>query len=189
MLVIQFKPYGSFSFLKQSIHKLNNQVIPAENIFGNDILKLREHILQANSPKTKFKTVTNWLNSIYNEKETPNPELLQIVDKLLSEPLTNHKKIISYYSKTQKHLISQFKKYCGLTPKVLHRIARFNELLLQINQQQQISWPQIAYQFGYTDQSHFIKELKEFSGFNPKEFISKDLNNLEPNFFPLDPKG
>ena len=43
-------------------------------------------------------------------------------------------------------------------------------ILLKIKNQEKIEWPQIAYEFGYADQSHFIKEFKAFSGFNPQEF-------------------
>ncbi|MEL6812254.1 MAG: AraC family transcriptional regulator, partial [Bacteroidota bacterium] len=103
--------------------------------------------------------------------------------------LTNHQSIVSTYPKTQKHFIQQFKKYAGLTPKVFHRIMRFNEILQQIHKKEHIAWSQVAYQFGYTDQSHFIKEFKEFSGFSPEEFIEADHHKDETNFFPLDREG
>ena len=93
------------------------------------------------------------------------------------------------YPKTQKHLIAQFKKHFGLTPKVFHRIFRFNKILLQIQNKNLLNWSDIAYEFGYSDQSHFIKEFKEFSGFNPQEFIKAEYHKEEPNFFPLDKRG
>jgi len=75
----------------------------------------------------------------------------------------------------------------GLTPKVFHRIFRFNEILKQLQGKQHLVWAQIAYEFGYSDQSHFIKEFKEFSGFNPQEFINSEYHrDEETNFFPLD---
>lgn len=189
MLVIQFKPHGAHPFLQIPIHQLNNKVVPANDILEGNILDLRKEILSYPTAKEKFKVVETWLLKRFASRKSPSEDLTAILHKLYQNPINEHQTIIQSYSKTQKHLINQFKKYFGLTPKVLHRIFRFNEILQQIHTEKQISWPQIAYQFGYTDQSHFIKEFKEFSGFNPKEFIVSDYHKEQPNFFPLDKKG
>lgn len=189
MFVIQLKPLGGFPFFHFPIHQLNDTVIAAEEILGNEILDLREKILEAHAIKDKFRLAKNWLISRLDLASNPDEELHDIVSQLKTQPLSSHKQIIETYPKSQKHLISQFKKFCGLTPKVFHRIMRFNEILKQIHEQKQIQWAQLAHEWGYTDQSHFIKEFKEFSGFNPSEFISLALENEEANFFPLDREG
>jgi len=189
MFVIQFKPFGSYPFLHLPVEQLNEQVVPANQLLGEEVLVLREQILNAADVKDKFKHAEQWLENRYKETNVPESELLIIFEKLLKSPISDHQQIVESYPKTQKHLISQFKKYGGLTPKVLHRIVRFNEVLQQIHHKQQIAWSQIAYQCGFTDQSHFIKEFKEFSGFNPQEFINRDMHNKETNFFPLDENG
>ncbi len=189
MFVIQFKPYGAFPFFHSSIDQLNDQVIAAENIFGNEILELRTLLLQKATSAEKFMIADQWLRTRYDVHKAPGSELLHTISEFATQPIANHNSIVEAYPKTQKHLISQFKKFCGLTPKVFHRIIRFNEILQLIHSQQKIEWSQIAYQCGYTDQSHFIKEFKEFSGFNPQEFITLEFNKEEPNFFPLDKKG
>ena len=189
MLVVQFKPYGAFPFFNIPIHKLNNRVIAAELVLGDKVLALRDQIQKVATLADKFKVVDEWLNQRYQAELNPEEALLKIVQQLKEDPYAAHKQIVDQYPKTQKHLIDQFKKYCGLTPKVLHRIFRFNEILQQIHQQQTIAWSDIAYQFGYSDQSHFIKEFKEFSGFNPKAFIASDYHQDATNFFPLDKKN
>ncbi|MEB3345743.1 helix-turn-helix domain-containing protein [Aquimarina gracilis] len=189
MFVIQFKPAGAFPFFHIPIHRLNNTVILAQEIFGDEIVTLRKQILKSETVVTKFDIATQWLLDRFDTTKIPEAALILILKQLQENSLSTHTTIVKTYSKTQKHLISQFKKYCGLTPKVLHRIFRFNQMLQQIQAQQKITWSQIAYQFGYTDQSHFIKEFNEFSGFNPQEFIEADHHNSEPNFFPLDRQG
>jgi len=189
MFVIQFKPFGGYPFFKFPIHQLNDKVIPAQEIFGKEILDLRQLIINKPTSTEKFSLAENWLKSKLDINKFPDKALMLTISQFTNQPLSNHNTIVNSYPKTQKHLISQFKKFCGHTPKVFHRIVRFNDILQQINNEQQISWSQIAYLSGYADQSHFIKEFKEFSGFNPQEFIKHEFNKGETNFFPLDKEG
>lgn len=186
MFVIQFKPYGAYPFFNESIEKLSNKVISADKIFGQEILLLRQELLATKTVDEKFKAAELWLNKIYSADKAPPIEIIDIIKQLHSSPTTKYKQIVSAYSKTQKHLIDQFKKYVGVTPKYYQRIIRFNEILQQLHQSKTIDWAQLACEFEYTDQSHFIKEFKHFSGFNPEKYINKNYHKEEPNFFPLD---
>ena len=189
MFIIQFKPFGAFPFLSTSINELNDKVVSAEKVLGDSILKLREKIIIKEDSEQKFKAAEVFLKEIFNGKNQPSLELVNIINNLKEKSFVEHNSIIKSYSKTQKHLINQFKKYCGLTPKTLHRIFRFNDILAKIRNQEKIEWTQVAYEFGYSDQSHFIKEFKEFSGFNPIGFVKSEFHKGESNFFPLDKKG
>ena len=190
MLVIQFKTNGAYPFFKTPIHQLNNKVVDAREVLGNEILELRKQILEGENASEKFKSVENWLTHQFDTNKIPNKDILHILLQLKEKPITESSEIIKSFSNTQKHLISQFKTYFGLTPKVFHRIFRFNEILKKIHNKEQLVWSQIAYEFGYSDQSHFIKEFKEFSGFNPQEFMNQEYHkDDETNFFPLDRKG
>lgn len=189
MFVIQFKPQGAFPFLKTPVHELNDMVLPAQHILGDTIFELREEILTSISPEEKFKSAEAWLNSRLDDSLSAGEDLISIINELSINSSYDHKSIVKRYPKTQKNLIDQFKKYCGYTPKVFHRISRFNEILKMINNQETINWSQIAYECAYADQSHFIKEFREFSGFSPDQFIKQGFNMDEPNFFPLDREG
>ncbi|SHH36944.1 helix-turn-helix domain-containing protein [Winogradskyella jejuensis] len=189
MFVIQFKTSGVSPFFDIPIHELNNKVIHAQELFGNEILELRTQILNAMSISEKFKNAENWLLKRFDKSHSAAEDVQSILKKIQSQPVSESSTIIASYPNSQKHLINQFKKYFGLTPKVFHRIFRFNEILKQIRNKQKLKWTDIAYEFGYSDQSHFIKEFKEFSGFNPEEFINFDFHKDEPNFFPLDREG
>ncbi len=189
MFVIQFKTKGAYPFVKTPIHELNNKVITAEQLFGDEILALRTQLLHTEVPQKKFEHAENWLLKRFESSKSAPKEAVAVLEQIQAKPISESKAIIDSYPNSQKHLIHQFKKYFGLTPKVFHRIFRFNEILKHIQNKQQLKWTDITYEFGYTDQSHFIKEFKEFSGFNPQEFINADFHNDEPNFFPLDRKG
>lgn len=189
MLVIQFKPAGAFPFIKIPVHQLNNSVVPADTYFGDSITDLRNDIIHQQDINEKFKVVEQWLLELFDPKKAPPQEISDFVLKMQEEPFSRHNELLKEYPKTNKNLINQFKKYCGLTPKFLHRVFRFNSLLANINQKQEIAWADIVYETGYADQSHFIKEFQEFCGFNPSGYIKSGYNTSVPNFFPLDKPG
>jgi AraC-like DNA-binding protein len=189
MLVIKFKPTGGFPFLHCPLSELCDKVIQAKDIFGEQILELRDNILSAKNPNDKFEIVSEWLmNRIDPKKEAPE-SIISFIEQIQKEPISNLKTIVENYPSTQKQLIEHFKKYVGITPNYFNRILRFNEILKKINEKEVISWTEIAYSCDYSDQSHFIKEFTLFSGFNPMKFINMDFPKERTNFFPLDSKG
>lgn len=189
MLVVQFKPHGAFPFLHVPLSELNEKVVLAEKLFGESISAVHKQILEADSQKEKFERIEEWLLGLFSANESAPSGLIDILENLTKAPSANFSKLIEAYPNSQKHLIDQFKKYVGLTPKYFHRIQRFNEILKKIQGEETIQWSDIAYQCGFADQSHFIKEFKHFSGFNPKQYIEDDIQNEANNFFPLDREG
>ena len=189
MLVIQFKPAGSYPFLHVPVQDLNEKIVAAEKILGQEILDLRNELLKAKNSKTKFGKIEKWLMNRLDPKKIPSKALVDLINRLQRDPVSNLKTIIKTYPYTQKQLIQHFKKYVGLTPKYYHRIVRFNEILHNIHTQEVVSGADLAYSCGYSDQSHFIKEFCLFSGFNPREFVKKAFPKDEKNFFPLNKKG
>ena len=79
-----------------------------------------------------------------------------------------------------RQLENLFKRYIGLSPKFFARIVRFNYIFTLIQQNNQ-SWSGIAYEASFFDQSHFIRNFKDFTGENPSDYAF-DEKNLA-NFF------
>ena len=69
---------------------------------------------------------------------------------------------------SRRFLEKEFKKYVGMTPKKYTQIERFKKIL----KNKGCKLLDVALEYGYYDQSHFIKEFKEFSGETPSKFFS-----------------
>lgn len=59
----------------------------------------------------------------------------------------------------------------GISPKEYIRIIRFNYIFEYLLQHSFEGWQEITHQFGYYDQSHFIRDFKAITGYTPGEFI------------------
>ena len=65
-----------------------------------------------------------------------------------------------------------FADHVGTTPKEYLRIVRMQRALFLLQQDATLPFVQVAYECGYSDQSHMIKEFKLFSGYTPAEYLS-----------------
>jgi AraC-like DNA-binding protein len=64
----------------------------------------------------------------------------------------------------------QFQAALGVSPKMLGRAIRFEEIRKRLMFNPDQSLTALAYEFGYTDQPHFIRDFKDFADRTPGEF-------------------
>lgn len=68
-----------------------------------------------------------------------------------------------------------FTKTVGLPPKRMCRIARISGIISQLKTGQKNSWANVAFDGGYSDQAHLIREWKYFTGSSPQSYLDKIL--------------
>jgi AraC-like DNA-binding protein len=72
-----------------------------------------------------------------------------------------------------KTLERKFACLVGKTPKQYARIVRFTEVIKGFSSMNDPLLTTHAYENGYFDQAHFVKDFKALSGYTPKEFLSR----------------
>ena len=75
----------------------------------------------------------------------------------------------------RRNMERRFTSAVGLSPKQLSRVARLQATVKMLDEKQYNSLTSLAYENGYYDQAHFIKDFKEFTGLSPKSFFSENL--------------
>lgn len=80
---------------------------------------------------------------------------------------------------TERTFERKFKEYIGISPKLFTRICRFQASLSQIRHNNFEKLSDIAFENDYTDQSHFIRSFKEFTGFSPNQYQIKSNEIVE----------
>jgi transcriptional regulator GlxA family with amidase domain len=86
----------------------------------------------------------------------------------------------------RRQLERKFSQHVGISPKQLGRIIRLQEALKMLLNKQADNLTEIAYENQYFDQAHFIKDFKEFTGVNPKEFYNDTTFALSSVFYAAD---
>jgi AraC-like DNA-binding protein len=82
---------------------------------------------------------------------------------------------------SERSLERKFRQHIGISPKLFSRINRFQEAFRLLKNNNYIKLSDIAFDAGYTDQSHFIREFKEFTGFAPYKY-QKEFGPINEDF-------
>ena len=172
MFVIRFQPGGVYPFLNFPVEEINNLVVDAELIFGEDVIRLREQLLEVSIPEEKFYCAEQWLMDHLSEASFSKQVMNFAIQQICQDPTQNSIKLISRKTGySQRQFIQLFKKYVGLSPKYFQRVQRFNKVLQEVERRNEINWPALSYDCGFYDQAHFIREFRKFSGLNPTDFL------------------
>ena len=142
MMVVVFNPGAGFPLIHNTAALYTNKVIQAEKIFGNSILELLDELKKSTKPETKFKEIEKWLRVQLKEDDFYTDIIqnaIQQIESTASE--VNIKEVAKKSGFSQKQFIEIFKKYVGITPKQLHRIKRFNEILSAIENNDNLPIP------------------------------------------------
>ncbi|HVU96513.1 MAG TPA: helix-turn-helix transcriptional regulator [Puia sp.] len=75
-------------------------------------------------------------------------------------------RLAAEYRCSERHIQKLFVNYVGIPPKGLFSVQRFNKSL-ELIRAGKGSLTDIAYECGYYDQAHFIKEFKGYTGISP----------------------
>ncbi|UHQ24116.1 helix-turn-helix domain-containing protein [Lysobacter sp. 5GHs7-4] len=85
--------------------------------------------------------------------------------------------------RSQRRFIAGFRDLAGLAPKRYARVLRFQRLLAALAATPRPVWAQLALDQGYFDQSHLIREFREFAGVSPREYLR--CAPASPNHLPV----
>lgn len=176
ILSIRFTLDGFFALTKIPVTEIIHPGLEAELVLDNSFAELYQKLLNEESIGAKFQIVEQYFLK-YIKEVTSETLLSSFLNKNIEKPVDW---LVSKSGYSQKHLIHTIKKQTGFSPKYLQRLHRFQKVInfIQLHKiVKEINWASVAYEYGYYDQAHFIKEFTHFTGFSPKEYFY--VNNLD----------
>jgi len=168
MIKVGFQPGGLYRFLGIPMKEfLCQDAFDGQDLLGNKMNEVNEQLAAAASFYEMKMIVENFLiKQVHKLKQTlPIDQVLSLLIK--ERGLIKIDQLASDACLSIRQFERVFEQRIGLPPKHFSRLVRFAQAWIIKQQQPNISWIKIAYECGYFDQMHLIRDFHEFAGANP----------------------
>jgi AraC-like DNA-binding protein len=173
MLGVRFLPHGAACFFREKLDCFSDRVLDLRDVLGAGVAALHSHLQDTVAWAARVGLVEEFLLRHLSLAEV-RLDKVAVVSDIMSELRSedffdNISNVASRYGISSRYLQKLFLTYTGLTPKLYNKINRFQRSLRLVSQND-LSLTSIAYDCGYFDQSHFIREFKSFTGYTPSGY-------------------
>ena len=173
-LAIRFYPHAFYQFMPFPLSEISNQFVELSSLHSHFWQHLTEKLALIPNKQQRIQQLECELVWLLEQIEKRPSSLLE----QSLQTIHNHQgqlpihTICEQFDIYPKRLEREFKKHIGVTPKFYSRVVRFNHALSAIQQQSNLQWMDLVYDFGYFDQAHFIKEFNSFLGQSPYSYLT-----------------
>lgn len=171
---IRFKPEGIYHTFGIPASEFHQNFVDMESFAGIHFRDFCSAIRKSNSASQMISAAEKYFIKKINSSRL-NLSYLNLAAELIRKRngniLINELAGKVYISTRQ--LEREFKQKLGISPKGYMRIARLNDVNRKIISGRRIDLTEISFSTGYSDQAHFIRDFKHFTGASPKVFINK----------------
>jgi AraC-like DNA-binding protein len=179
MLGIKFFTHSAAYFFNDGIGIFNDQISDLYDIIGSPVKVLHAQLLETKDQAKRIELIETFLlkRLISNEKKVFRiDKVAHILTSIKKNPAENNLgNIATRHGITPRYLHKLIYQHTGLSPTSFNKINRFQFSLKLIAKNDQ-PFTAIAYNCGYFDQSHFIRDFKSFTGLTPSAY----MENITP---------
>jgi AraC-like DNA-binding protein len=171
---VGFHPGGLYRLLGIPMMEMVDESYDATDVFGHELKEVNTRLQEAGNFDEIHAIVENFLLQKLKVLKSVLPFDLAMLELLRS----NGNLAIEQVASMACLSLRQFERVCkdriGLPPKLYARLTRFSKAYRLRENRSGISWTSIAYECGYFDQMHMIRDFKTFAGV-PPGVIEKEL--------------
>jgi AraC-like DNA-binding protein len=184
MVGVCLYPYAVPLMFRLPALELTHKAFDFDLVVGKEATFLRERVMEVSSIQEKIETV-----SAYLLKKTKTAAFMErsiqgsVLNVIQKEGQLTVENIVQQAGISSRQAERKFREYAGMSPKLFTRLIRFHASLQWAGAN--CSLTEIAYRSGYFDQSHFIREFKQFSGISPKQYFRLNPSQVADNFIQL----
>jgi AraC-like DNA-binding protein len=171
---VRFHPSGAFSVLGMPLRELTDRIEALDSVIGREARQLEEMIFSARDFHDRIHLFETFCVESVNGLSAGDGlagRLVQTIVDHRGRISVSDLRSISGFG--ERKLERTFQRFVGLSPKTFARIVRFQSVVRRIETVESADLLDTALDFGYYDQSHMIREFREFSGKSPVAYFEE----------------
>ncbi|MBX2921684.1 MAG: AraC family transcriptional regulator [Chitinophagaceae bacterium] len=175
IIIFQFYPFVLKAFWEIVPESINDNCYYLDNTLGKSIEELTGELISAPAIQDKIDIMSGLL-LMYFERKKNNLDfsVRQAIQHIIdSKGLVSIKAIAEKENLNIRTFERRFLKETGLPAKQFAKILQFRASLHQLTAKDYKKLTDIVYENGFSDQSHFIRVFRAFTGKTPKSFNAK----------------
>lgn len=167
-----FKPHALVSLFNVEGRELSDTHTDLNLLDPSGSKELQERLFACTSANDMVLLLNKFVLSLIGKTKVDASRINLAASFIEKTPATDGLKTVQKeLCITEKTLHRLFESKVGVSPRMYKRIVQFNMAFQQLNHRKFVKLSDIAYQNGYADQSHFIRNFKEFTNLTPKEYL------------------
>lgn len=136
-----------------------------DDLWGHAADETRERLALAGSPDTALDLLQTLLIARMPRMRAIHPAVAHAVTRFATTSHVND--VVDESGYCHRRFIALFRASVGLSPKVYCRVLRFQNAIDQLADDPEAKWANLAALSGYSDQPHFTRDFRAFTGVTP----------------------
>jgi len=164
---IELKPQALNTLVGIDVAELSDGLVEL-NAFSPS--NLNEQLLNAKNQHDQIAMLTGFLTArarAVRGKDRVVTQSLRLIDENVGS--MHVRNLLKCLNVSERQFERRFARAVGVPASYYLRVMRFQETIRRMQAGRFERLTDIAFDLGYTDQSHFIKDIKEFTGSTPKD--------------------
>ncbi|MEP7383821.1 MAG: helix-turn-helix domain-containing protein [Gemmatimonadota bacterium] len=171
LLAVRFDAHGA-ALACDDVGALLNTWLSIESLPACGVVELAVALRERADPGARIDLVSDWLRGLVRERHAAHPQVVAAVHAIRrSHGAANVDALCESLAVSPRTLQRLFARQVGITPKLLARIVRF-QCVLRAWRSDQGTFARVAVESGYFDQSHLVRDFRDFAGAPPAGFLA-----------------
>ena len=183
MVIVRFTEVGAPAILHDRADLLYNQTIPLDDVLPHQQIDHIQNVL-ADTPEItrQIQPVERFLASRIRAHHEISPQIEAAAEMIgHSHGRASIRAIAHHAAMSLSALERHFRAAVGATPKKLSRLARLQHVCRLWDTGKSLT--EIAFEAGYSDQPHMVRDFRLFTGASPEQFFHTAHPRNLPTFY------
>lgn len=171
---VHFRVGGAFPFLGMPAGELADAHVDLSELWRAEAGRLRTQLIDAATPGERFRLLEEALLRRIRRPLVHHGAVSHAL-QLFKDPGTagGTGRLARAVGLSERRFIEVFRAEVGMTPKLFDRVRRFQQAMRAANGSDVVDWSELALSCGYFDQSHLIRDFKQFTGITPGDYLRR----------------